>query len=197
MPFDEGGGMPLPPPLAGIGGGGSRGTSDRKVLPNTAPPTYKPPVYRPPMIAGMTPPPATMGQGGGEQPYYGVYHGGNGGGGGQPVMPPNLFPGLNLPELYTTPFVNTFGGMPQYYTAARGGEDQAERDYYNLVNFWASRTGRNPTPDELNRLMLQFPSWRNLAGKTPQFGDLMGYASSVLRKPPTPPQLSYLYMGEM
>ena len=54
-----------------------------------------------------------------------------------------------------------------------------------------------PAPDEVGRLMQTFPTWRNIAGRTPMFPDLMSYASTVLRKGPEPPQLSYLYMGEM
>jgi len=204
MPWDEprGGTAYVPPPIANAGGGGgSRSTAGRITapMPNTSAPTYKPPKYYVPPVAPMAAMQGNIDQnaGGGDSGYYGVYRGGGGGGGGAPAIPPDIFAGLNLPTMYTDPFVRTFGRFPEYYTPARGGEDQAQKDYYNLVNFWESRTGRQPTPDEIGKLMANFPSWRNIAGRTPQFGDLMDYASTTMRKGPTPPQLSYLYMGEM
>jgi len=107
------------------------------------------------------------------------------------------FNAQGLPGAYANWFGYAVQPFAQYYTTARGGADEAVRDYRNLVNFWQSRTGRPITADEMSRLMYGFGQYAQVLGRQTTVSDLFDYVGRVLYQPPPTPQVSLLKMGEI
>ena len=150
--------------------------------------------------AGVTPPAAPAGT---SQPGPGIVQGGTWGGsvpkagGTHTVEQLNTYARQGVPGVYVDWFAKAMQMKPTaYYSPARGGSEGAAREYNNFVSYWASRTGRYPTADEVARIMSDFTRWSGGLGRAPTMPDLMDYVTMRTWQAEPMPPIAYLRVGE-
>lgn len=105
-----------------------------------------------------------------------------------------------LPQYYAG--LKSFVGVPETWYAGRGGEKQAQTDYYNLLNAWSQRAGVPLTPDDWGSLWSSINAYKTgyqAQNPTRAFtmSNAFNYLNRMLASAPQAPNVSFLRTGEI
>lgn len=103
-----------------------------------------------------------------------------------------------LPQYYTG--LKGFIGDPATFYAGRGGEKQAQQDYYNLLNAWTQKAGVPLTPDDWSNVWANINAYRTggLAQSPARaftMSDANRYLNRLLTGAPNPTPVTFLRTG--